>query len=81
MLYDYKTTNDGMYFTDDGWQTSKKALKLDFANVNGSHLTKEAESLRSYIVEELKKLKSDKAGSINTINIEYAINIVKSAMY
>jgi hypothetical protein len=33
MLYDYKITNDGMYFTDDGWKTCKNALELDNLSV------------------------------------------------
>lgn len=84
-MFDYKEVNGVPYFTNDNWETCKAGLKLDYAYISGSTITggctKEAETLRENIINELRKLNSDKPWSTNSINIEGAINIVKAAKY
>jgi len=86
-MIDYKEIDGIPCFTEDGWKTCKTGMKLDYASVgiNGSTITggytKEAESLRSNIINELNNLKSDKPWNTNTINIECAIEIVRNAKY
>lgn len=58
--------------------TKDPILKLECAFTNGSRLRSEYEIKRE-IVSELEKLKSDSAGSTNTISIDYAISIVNMA--
>jgi hypothetical protein len=56
----------------------KPILTLDYVSCEGSQLRNEFE-IKEKIISELQALKSDKAGYINTINIDYAIDIVNRA--
>lgn len=53
-------------------------LTLDYVSCDGSQPRNEFE-IKKKIVSELQALKSDIAGHINTINIDYAIDIVNRA--
>lgn len=56
----------------------KLTLALDYVSCDGSQPRNEFE-IKKKIISELQALKSDKAGHINTINIDYAIDIVNRA--
>lgn len=53
-------------------------LTVDYATCDGSQPRNEFE-IKKKIISELRALKSDRAGHINTINIDYAIDIVNRA--
>lgn len=59
----------------------KPFMIFDYASVENIKLNNEAETLRLNIINKFKSLLSDKADHINTINIEYAIDITKTAKY
>ena len=54
----------------------KTILQLDYISDDGSKIRNEFE-IKEKIISELQKLKSDKLSHINSINIDYAIDIVK----
>lgn len=54
----------------------KPVLTVEYVSFDGSVLRNEFE-IKKKIISELKALKSDRAGHINTINIDYAIDIVR----
>ena len=66
------------YIPPSSVSTKDPILKFECAFVDGSRPRSEYEIKRN-IVSELEKLKSDSAGSINTISIDYAISIVNMA--
>lgn len=53
-------------------------LTVDYVSCDGSQPRNEFE-IKKKIISELQALKSDRAGHINTINIDYAIDIVNRA--
>ena len=53
-------------------------LELEYAYIDSSKPRNEFE-IKDKIMGELQKLKSDKVGHINTINIDDAIEIVREA--
>lgn len=65
---------DGVNFM----KNNKLILQLEYVFTNDSRSRSEYEIKRK-IVSELEKLKSDRQGSINTISIDYAIEIVNKA--
>ena len=54
----------------------KSILKLDYVSFDGNRPRNEFE-IKEKIISEFQKLKSEKLGHINTINIDYAIDIIK----
>ena len=56
----------------------KPLLTLDYVSCDGSQPRNEFE-IKKKIISELQALKSDRAGHINTINIDFAIDIVNRA--
>ena len=56
----------------------KPIFTVKYASFDGSKPRNEFE-IKKKIVSELQALKSDRAGHINTINIDYAIDIVDRA--
>ena len=57
---------------------SNPMLTIEYASCNGCQPRNEFE-IKKKIISELKALKSDKPGHINTINIDRAIDIVSRA--
>ena len=53
-------------------------LTIDYVSFDGSQPRNEFE-IKKKIISEFEALKSDKAGHINTINIDHAIDIVSRA--
>lgn len=56
----------------------KPILTVEYVSFDGSMPRNEFE-IKKKIISELRSLKSDRAGHINTINIDYAIDIVNRA--